>query len=92
MSLEYHRQFIMIAMDSLRDIIGRKKYETPDEMAALRDYVSRKYQSSCRIKADGEALIMSVPSSALAATLQMEKPMILAKLKITKRLVIRIGR
>ncbi len=79
-------------MDSLQDILGKKQFEAPDEMTALSDYIKHKYQSSCRIKVDGEAIILSVSSSALAGTLQMEKPLILEKLQIKKRLVIRIGR
>ena len=79
-------------MDSLQEILGQKSFKAPDEMAAIKDYVKRKYQSPASVRLDGDALILSVPSSALAATLQMEKPQIIEALALKKKLVIRTGR
>jgi len=60
-------------MDSLQDIMGRKSFSPPNEMQALRDYVQRRYKSNSYIKLQRDAIILSVPNSALAATLQMER-------------------
>lgn len=79
-------------MDSLQDIMGQKQFQAPDEMTALRDYIKRNYGRECRVKIDRSSIILSVPSSALAATLQMEKPKIIKTCGLSSDLVIRIGR
>jgi len=58
-------------MDSLQDILGNKKLAPPDEMAAIKDYVRRRYHSPCQIKLQRGALIVSLPNSALAATIHL---------------------
>lgn len=79
-------------VDSLQDILGQKSFTPPDEMSALKDYVKRNYGRSCRVKIDKQVIVLSVPSSALAATLQMEKPKIIQTCGLKSQLVIRIGR
>ncbi|HET9850351.1 MAG TPA: hypothetical protein VFP35_01865 [Candidatus Saccharimonadales bacterium] len=79
-------------MDSLQDILSQKDFSPPDEIKSLRDYVKRKYKSNSYIKLEREAVILSVPSSALAATLQLERTAIAEACGLTKKLVIRFGR
>jgi hypothetical protein len=79
-------------MDSLGEILGSKTFQPPDEMQALRDYVKRRYKSESTVKLQREALILSVPSSTLAATLHLERENMAKELKLTKKLVIRTGR
>lgn len=77
-------------MDSLRKILGSRRIaQPPDEIKKIQDYVLRKYQSPCKIKVQRGALIVSVPSSGLAATMQLERQLMIDKLKITEKLVIR---
>ncbi len=79
-------------MDSLQDIMGLKKFAAPDEMERVKAYISRKYKSGCQAKLQNGALIISVPSSALAGTLQMQKPAIIKACDLGDlKLVIRIG-
>ena len=79
-------------MDSLQDILATHRFEAPDEIKALQNYLKTKYKSSGRIKIDGNSVIVAVPSSALAATLQLERTKIAELCGIKKRLVIRTGR
>ena len=82
----------MSLVESLQDILAKKKIEAPDEIGAIKDYVKRKYQSACSVKLQRGALIVSVPGSALAATLQLERPSIIKACGVKTKLVIRGGR
>ena len=79
-------------MDSLQDILGKKHFTPPDEITLLKDYISRNYDSPCRIKTERGSLIVSVPNSALAGTLQLERTKISQKLGLQHKLVIQVGR
>jgi hypothetical protein len=79
-------------MDSLQEILGKMDFLPPNEMTALRDYVKRRYNSNSYVKLQRDAIILSVQSSALAATLQLEKNQIIESCSLTKKLVIRTGR
>lgn len=79
-------------MDSLQDILGRKKFAPPDEIALVKDFIRRRYHSPSRVRVEREVLIVRVPSGALAATLQLEQNQLIEACKITKKLIIRHGR
>ena len=80
-------------MDSLQKILGSRKIaQAPDEIKQIQDYVLRRYKSPCKIKVQRGALIISVPNSGLAATMQLERQLLIDRLKITDKLVIRTGR
>lgn len=76
-------------MDSLQDILGKKNFTPPDEVTALKDYVWRKYKRKVGVKIEKNAVILSVPGSGLAATLQMEKPQIIDACGLKTDLIIR---
>ena len=79
-------------MESLQDILGSKKFAAPDEMERLKGYIKRKYKAKSSVKLQNGAFIVSVPSSALAGTLQLEKPAIIQACDLgDKKLVIRIS-
>lgn len=80
-------------MDSLRKILGSRQIaRAPDEIKQIQDYVMRRYNSACKVKVQRGALIVSVPSSGLAANMQLERQLMIDKLKLTDKLVIRTGR
>ena len=77
-------------MDSLQDILNRKKFTPPDEISVIKDYVRRKYKANCSVKLQREAVIVSVSNSGLAATLQLERQKLIATCNLgDKKLVIR---
>lgn len=79
-------------MDSLQDILGKKAFTPPDEMSALKDYIQRKYQSRSSVRVEKGVIILAVPNSGLAATLQLEKSKLIEVCGIKSRLIIRVGR
>jgi hypothetical protein len=79
-------------MDSLQDILGKKDFTAPDEIATVKDYITRRYNSPSRVRVERDVVIVRVPSSALAATLQLEQRRMIEACKITKKLIIRTGR
>ena len=80
-------------MDSLQKILGSRKIaQAPDEIKQIQNYVLRRYSSPCKVKLQRGALIVSVPSSGLAATIHLERQLMIDKLKIKDKLVVRAGR
>jgi hypothetical protein len=79
-------------MDSLQDILGKKNFTPPDEIAAVKEFITRRYNSTSSVHVERNALIVRVPSSALAATLQLEQNQLIKACHIRKKLIIRTGR
>jgi len=76
-------------VESLGEILGKKNFITPDELAAVKDYVRRRYKSPCTVKLERNALIVSVRSSGLAGTLFLERQSLIKACNVKHRLVIR---
>lgn len=79
-------------MDSLQEILGKKDFTPPDEIVAVKEFITRRYGSPSTVRMERDVIIVRVPSSALAATLQLEQRTLIYKCKITKKLIIRYGR
>jgi hypothetical protein len=79
-------------MDSLQDILGQKNFTPPDEIEIIKDYIKRRYDSPSRVKIEKTAIIVSVPVSALAATIYLERQTLIEHCNIKLRLVVRTGR
>jgi hypothetical protein len=79
-------------MESLQDIMSKKDFTPPDEIAAVKEFITRRYNSPSTIRVERDVLIVRVPSSALAATLQLEQRRLIEACRITKKLIIRYGR
>lgn len=78
-------------MDSLQEILGKRDFIPPDEVAAVKEFIERRYKSRSTVKVERDVLIVRVPSSALAATLQLEQRTLIDSCRITRRLIIRYG-
>jgi hypothetical protein len=80
-------------MDSLQDILSGKSFTPPDELAAVKNYIARRYKSSCKVQVEHNTVIVTAPNSALASTLHLESQLLMEKCNLgDKRLVIRTGR
>ncbi len=79
-------------MQSLQSILSTRNFTPPAEMEIIRAYVQRKYSSACIIKVQREAIMITVPNSALASTLRLEQQALIKACGLTKKLIIRIGR
>lgn len=79
-------------MDSIGDVLGQKKFAPPDEIALIKDYVKRRYNSPCAVKLQGGNLVILVRNSALAGTLHLERQRLIDAVGIKdKKLIIRTG-
>lgn len=79
-------------MDSLFDLLGRKDFDEPAEVAAIKKYVREQFDEVVAVTVREKEIIIATPSAALANTLRLR---ILALRKLTgeeKRLVFRIGK
>ncbi len=79
-------------MDSLQDILSQRDFTPPDEVIAVKEYIERRYKSPSQVRVERDVLIVRVPSSALAATLQLEQRTLIDACRISRRLIIRYGR
>ncbi|HET7529015.1 MAG TPA: hypothetical protein VFJ84_02185 [Candidatus Saccharimonadales bacterium] len=79
-------------MDSLQEILGKRDFTPPDEVAAVKEFIERRYKSPSTVKVERDVLVVRVPSSALAATLQLEQRTMIDACRVTRRLIIRYGR
>lgn len=79
-------------MDSLQDILGKKDFTPPDEITSVKEFITRRYNSPSQVRVERDVLIVRLPSSALAATLQLEQNRMIEACRITKKLIIRYGR
>jgi len=79
-------------MDSLQDILGKKNFTPPNEISVIKEYIERRYKSPSRVRVERDVVIVRVPSSALAATLQLEQRTLIESCQITKKLIVRNGR
>ena len=78
-------------MDSLQDILGKRDFRPPSEVAAVKEFILRRYKSPSTVRVERDVLVVRVPSSALAATLQLEQRTLIDRCGITRRLIIRYG-
>ena len=78
-------------MDSLQEIMGKKNFKAPDEFGAVREYVMRRYKSKCYVSIQRDTIVITVGSSALAASIQMEKQRLIEACHLDKKLIIRTG-
>jgi hypothetical protein len=79
-------------MESLQDIMSKKDFTPPDEIAAVKEFITRRYNSHSTVRVERQVIIVRVPSSALAATLQLEQRRMIEACRLTKKLIIRYGR
>ncbi len=79
-------------MESLAEILARKQFQAPDEVTKLRDYIEKHFDVKPKVTVRGKNLILTVPNSGLAGSLQMKKPHIIKACDIKSNLVISVGR
>lgn len=78
-------------MDSLQELLGRYSPKEPDEVVALKRYVSEEFGVESSVGMHGETLVITVKSASLANALRLRLPAIQAAANTKKRLVFRIG-
>ena len=78
-------------MDSLSDILRRKDFDEPPEMAAIKKFVQDRYQETVAVTIRERDILIATRSAALANTLRLNTRQLQAAAKTDKRLVFRTG-
>lgn len=78
-------------MDSLFDILGKKSFDEPPEMASIKKYVRDNYKQTVGVQVRERDIVIIVPNAALANTLRLRGPDIKRRCQINKRLTFRIA-
>lgn len=78
-------------MDSLQDILAKFGQPEQPELLAIKRYVDEHYQTPVSTAINGNSIIITVPSAALANTLRLQTTKIQKACDTDKRLVFRIG-
>jgi hypothetical protein len=78
-------------MDSLQDILARNMPQEPEEILAIKRYISKQFDVPASVGLYNETIVVTVPSAALANTLRLQLPRLQAAAGTTKRITFRIG-
>lgn len=77
--------------DSLKDILGNRKYEQPDEVAYIKNFVQEKFGEEPKVRITNQSVIINVSNASLAGALRVHLYKIERDLKLKKNLRISIG-
>jgi hypothetical protein len=77
-------------MDSLFNILKRKDFDEPPEIASIKKFVKDEYDVEVGVQVREKDIIITVPSSALAGTLRMRGPEMKRRCQLDKRLTFQI--
>lgn len=79
-------------MDSLFDILKRKDYDVPPEIAAVKKYVRDEFNEEVEVVLRGDKeLIIASRSAALVGSLRLHGPRIKKAAQTERRLIFRVG-
>lgn len=78
-------------MDSVQDILERKDFTEPPEVAVIKQYVQTEFQIAVSVLMRERNIVVIVPSAALANTLRLRSPALRRLCRTDKRLIFRIG-
>ena len=78
-------------MDSLFDILSRKDFDVPPEVAAIKQYVRNEFDSEVEVIVRDKDIVIAGRSSALIGSLRLRGPAIKKAAHTNKRLVFRVG-
>lgn len=76
--------------DSLFDILARKDYDEPKEIAAIKKYVTETFDESVEVICRERDITITAPSAALASTLRYHVRHLQKIADTKKRIVFRI--
>ena len=77
--------------DSLFDILSRKDFSEPEELAAIKAYIDERFHVEPQVMVREFDIIITVPSAALAGVLRFHVRKLQIAASTKKRLIIRIG-
>ena len=78
-------------MDSLEDILRRKKLDEPPEIAAIKQYVEQTFHSAVGVVVQPTNIIITAASAALVNTLRLQTVQLQQAANTTKKFIFRIS-
>lgn len=78
-------------MDSLIDILGKRDFDEPSELAEIKNFIIEEYQVQPTVKINGETIVINLPNASLVSTVRLRGPEIKKRYKINKKLIFRIN-
>lgn len=78
-------------MSSIADILAKRKYDEPEEIAIIKEFVRETFKSEVQVAVQPKNIMIIANSAALAGTLRMHIQTLTELCQTDKKLVIRIG-
>jgi len=78
-------------MDDLSSILGKRDFDEPPEIRAIKEFVRRHYDSEVKVTMQPHTIVIAARSAALIGTLRMNLPKLQAAANTDKRIMLRIG-
>jgi hypothetical protein len=78
-------------VDSLQDLLGQYSPEQPSEILAVKQYIADEFDAPSSVGLQGEALVITVASAALANALRLKLPALRKVASSYNRIIFRIG-
>ncbi|HSX00209.1 MAG TPA: hypothetical protein VLH38_04200 [Patescibacteria group bacterium] len=78
-------------MDSIADLLNKYTPAEPEEITAIKKYISREFAAESSVGIQGEAFVITVRSASLANSLRFRQTAIQAAANTQKRLLFRIS-
>lgn len=78
-------------MDSLFNILSKKDFDEPPEMASIKKYVMDEFKIEVSVLVRDKDIIIKVPNASMATTLRLRGPEIKRRCQLDKRLTFQIG-
>ena len=82
---------ILIVMDNMAELLGRKGPQEPKQIAALKQYAKDKYDIAITVRVTKKYYQIKVPNGALAHRVRVDTVDIMDVCELDKPLVIQIG-
>jgi len=78
-------------MDNLQDLLGKYSRKEPREITAIKQYIHEQFHSDANVGMQGETIVVTVHSAALANTLRFQLSKMKEVAETEKRIILRIG-
>lgn len=78
-------------MDSLQELLGKYSPKEPEEVTAIKRYISDQFGVKPTVGLHGETLVITVNSASLANALRMRLPALQRTANTKKKIIFRIS-
>ena len=79
-------------MDSLRNLMSKKDFDTPKEVVIIKDFLRKHFQRDATVNLSSYAITIVVESASLAGALRAKLEALKKELETSKKIYIKIGK